>query len=75
MNLARADDGNTYRYHATGLPAGGDRDQIALDAARQIEEVGARFLKGPQRTARIQLIVLAAMKAQSSGGTCSGGEG
>jgi hypothetical protein len=50
-----------------------DQDQIALDAAREIESEVRRFLPGPQRTARIQLIVLAAMKAQFSGGTCSGG--
>lgn len=40
-----------------------DRDKIALDAARQIESVIARFLPGSQRTARIQLIVFAAILA------------
>jgi hypothetical protein len=40
-----------------------DRDQIALDAARKIENEVRLFLPGPQRTARIQLIVLEAIKA------------
>lgn len=41
-----------------------DRDQIALDAAHQIECLPSD-LRQTQRTARIQLIVLAAMDAQS----------
>lgn len=56
-------------------PHQGDPDQIALEAARKIEHEVHLLLPSPQRTARIQLIVLAAMKEQFSGGTCSGGEG
>lgn len=51
----------------TPRPETEDRDQIALDAAHQIEALPSDLHEN-QRTARIQLIVLAAMGAPVSNG-------
>jgi hypothetical protein len=34
--MERAADGNSYRYHATGLPAGGDRNAQVAEPLRSI---------------------------------------
>jgi hypothetical protein len=39
----RAADGNSYRYHAAGLPAGGDRITLGSDPIRGIERCAERW--------------------------------